>query len=149
MKKQLLGIGLSLLWFINACSSGSKQQQQEAVQSDEDENAAEVENNNNNNENLNEENNDSTLEGIATGDGQAEERVVIFVLQDDTPIYGEPSTESATVGNLMQGDPVVIYPTSPQWGQITSGRYIQMNTTSPSLVPRSKVYNKWIAQGQQ
>ena len=147
MKKVLFGLGLGLFWMVNACSSDS-QQQQEAVETSENDDAAEVEDNEND-ELENDEGANEISEGILTGDGQPNERVVVFVVQDETPVYAEPSPDSATVGTVMQGDPLVVYATSQEWGQISSGRYIEMNSTSPSLVPRSKGYNKWIAQESQ
>ena len=141
MRTGILVFGLAISMMVS-CSS-SKKEQQEVVQADEQDNAEELENNENMEENYTEE---STSPGIATGDGTPAERIVVFVLQDETPIYSEASAESTPVASLMQGDPVVVFVSDPEWGQITSDRYIQLSMTSKTVVPRSKGYNKWIAQ---
>ena len=140
MRQMINLISMGLLLIGVACSSDQKQQE-EAIQGD-DQDAAQFDDDNEDNEDeLNE-----SQASIVTGDGSPADRVVVFVLKNNTPIFSEASGESPQAGGLMQGDPLVIYPTNSEWGQITTGRYIQLTDITRSVVPRSKGFNKWIAQ---
>jgi len=93
--------------------------------------------------------------GMSSGSGSTmgpppadnSDRVVRFILADETPVYGQPDASSGPVATMYQGDPVVVA-ISGEWGQLTEGRFIMSSSLSEMIVPRSRAATDWAPPAQ-
>lgn len=66
-----------------------------------------------------------------------EDRVVRYVLADNTPVYEQADDKSKQVGTYQSGDPLVVKMTG-EWSEVSEGVFIRSAALSDKLVPRKR-----------
>ncbi|MBI2602169.1 MAG: hypothetical protein HYW48_03860 [Deltaproteobacteria bacterium] len=73
------------------------------------------------------------------------ERVVRFVLADQTSAYQRADMMSPSVAKYRKGDPLVVK-LEGDWAQLTDDYFIRSSALSQKVVPRSPNTNDWLIQ---
>jgi cytoskeletal protein RodZ len=78
----------------------------------------------------------------AGGGAPTSNRVLRYVKKGGAPIYAEPSKTGARVGELEQGDRVLIIPEGA-WGRINDNNFVEMKTLTEKGTGREKRKSQW------
>ena len=73
------------------------------------------------------------------------ERVVRYVMKDNTPAYQKNDDKSPQTAVYQMGDPLVV-DIQGDWAQIADGYSIQTSNLSSRIVPRKTNTNEWMHQ---
>jgi hypothetical protein len=72
---------------------------------------------------------------------ETSDRVVRFVMTDNTPAYEQADAKSQQVGVYNSGDPVVVK-LSGEWAEVSENYFVMVSSLSEKLVPRKRV-DQW------